>query len=91
MAAWTLPENWADIAKFYIEALEDVPHDLVEEALKHVRLNCTFFPKPAELRGPIAEALSERRAARDRLETVLALGRFLEPPDPEVDPPEKAS
>ena len=73
-----LPQNWAQIAGFYHEVLADVPLDLVEAALLHVRRTCTFFPKPAEIRGPIAEQLTERRRTRDRLETMLALGRFEE-------------
>lgn len=71
-----LPANWAEVYDFYLEGFEDVPADLVAVALKHVRLNCKFFPKPAEFRQPIAEALSERLATRTRLGTILKIGQF---------------
>jgi hypothetical protein len=67
LAIWKLPDDWAAMAPFYIEALADVPADLVDIALKHVRLNCKWFPKPAELRAPIERLLAERqRVAADR-------------------------
>ena len=55
------PDNWERIAVFYLEAFEDAPLDLVQAALKDVRRTCKFFPKPAELRAPIAKEIGERR------------------------------
>lgn len=61
------PANWGHIAEFYLEALEDVPADLAREALRHVRRNVRFFPKPADLRAPIVEELARRQHIRLRL------------------------
>lgn len=62
LAIWNLPENWTEIASFYIEALEDLPGDLVERALRNARLSCKWFPKPAELRTQeISNELQARR------------------------------
>lgn len=61
LAIWQVPAAWPTIARFYIEALETVPADLVERALEHARLNCKWLPKPAELLEPIRESLATRR------------------------------
>lgn len=65
------PPNWDKTAKFYLEALEDVPGDLVRSALREVRLTSKFFPKPAELRKPIGEEFARRKAAASLLKAAL--------------------
>lgn len=67
---WNPPEDWDDIAQFYREALEDVPVDLVQSALKHLRLTLKWFPKPCELRAPIEAELQRRRDVLRRLRTM---------------------
>lgn len=65
-ALWTLPENWDQTAKFYLEALEGLPSDLVDEALRQARMNCKWLPKPAELREFVnKELLSRKRYAHE--------------------------
>ena len=64
---WNPPEDWDDIAQFYREALEDVPLDLVQSSLKHLRLTLKWFPKPCELRAPIDAELRRRRDVLRRL------------------------
>lgn len=67
LAIWPLPPNWAQIAPHYREALADVPADLVDMALRHVRLTSKWLPKPSEIREPIARLLELRqRAHADR-------------------------
>lgn len=66
-----VPQNWDRTAKFYLEALEDVPPDLAELAMKRVRMNLKFFPKPSEIRAQIAPELGERNTARARLSHAL--------------------
>ena len=63
-----MPENWDEVAKFYLEAFEDMPIDLVEKALKEVRRNLKWFPKPSELRKPVADDLARRKMALNKLE-----------------------
>ena len=67
---WKLPEDWDDIAPFYREALADVPVDLVQSALKHLRLTLKWFPKPCELRAPIEAELQRRRDLLRRIKTM---------------------
>lgn len=67
---WKLPEDWDDIAPFYREALADVPVDLVQSALKHLRLTLKWFPKPCELRAPVEAELQRRRDLLRRLKTM---------------------
>ncbi len=55
-----LPENWDDIAEFYLEALEDVPLDIVRDGLKTIRLGSVFFPKPAEIRRAVKDKLDAK-------------------------------
>jgi hypothetical protein len=67
---WKLPEDWDDVAPFYREALADVPLDLVQSALKHLRLTLKWFPKPCELRAPIEAELRRRRDLLRRIKTM---------------------
>jgi hypothetical protein len=67
---WKLPEDWDDVAPFYREALADVPLDLVQSALKHLRLTLKWFPKPCELRAPIEAELRHRRDLLRRIKTM---------------------
>ena len=76
MELYGVPDNWDAIAIFHLEAFEDVPLDLVVRALKTVRRTCRFFPKPAELRGPIKDDLLERIVTRVRLGSMLRFGHF---------------
>ncbi|MGE0714836.1 MAG: hypothetical protein AB7P02_05290 [Alphaproteobacteria bacterium] len=46
-----------------IEALDGAPIDLVVEALRRVRLECTFCPRPAEIRRRVEAAVGERKRA----------------------------
>jgi hypothetical protein len=71
MGIWGVPPNWAEIAGFYLEVLEDVPPDLASLAMKHCRRNCRFMPRPADIRDQIAEELAERRVALSRLRHAL--------------------
>ena len=64
LALWRLPDDWPKVAKFYVEALADVPADLVDETLKHARLTSKWLPKPSELREPIAERIKTRSRIR---------------------------
>lgn len=68
LALWPLPAEFDTTAKFYREALQDVPLDLVETALRHVRLSSRFFPRPAEIRDAIRDELARRRMRLDRAE-----------------------
>lgn len=72
---WKLPDDWDDTAAFYVEALEDVPADLVQVALKHARLSIKWFPKPCELREPILDELARRRAVLTRLRTMELMAK----------------
>ena len=74
LALWTVPDNWDNVAGFYLEALEDVPADLVEVALKSLRQRRRWnnFPKPADLRVPIVDLLNARRVELNTIKTMLA-------------------
>jgi len=82
LAIWPVPDDWAEKAWMYLEALEDVPSDLVETALRTLRLQRRWptFPKPADLRAPIVVALAERRTESNKIAAALSKARR--------DPPE---
>ena len=69
------PENWHLVAKFYLEAIEDIPEDLLMIALKSVRTNNKWFPKPVEIREAAMNELSARRYATTKLKVMLRYHR----------------
>jgi hypothetical protein len=90
LALWPLPANWSDVAEFYREALADVPADLVDHALRHVRRTSKFFPKPAELREPIAAALKARTDAQASALRNARIHRENNQPREKVSPAQRA-
>jgi hypothetical protein len=66
-----VPNNWDRIATFYLEAVADVPPDLLALALRRIRLESKWFPKPAEIRAAIDAELSERKTAAFRLRLAM--------------------
>jgi len=86
LALWPKPAEFETTAEFYLEALETVPADLVEKALKHVRLNSKFFPKPAELLEPIRAEMTQRR---ESLRDAEGKARNYRPPEPEITEAER--
>lgn len=44
-----------------MEALEDVPLDIAQTALRRVRMECRFTPRPAEIRERVIAELGERK------------------------------
>lgn len=81
LSVFTLPENWEMQSDLYVGALEDLPPDLVREGLGHTVKHYRFkFPKPADIRAPIEDEFTRRRAHVTRLETILKAGRFKEEP-----------
>lgn len=85
LALWPLPPNFGVTAKFYREALEDVPADLVAKALKQIRLSSKFFPKPAEIRELIRDELTRRRRERWEIEQKARNWKPSAPPVTEQD------
>lgn len=69
-----------------IEALEDIPLDIVESTLKRVRMELTFFPRPAEVRERAMAERGERKrlATKARVAAHMAAQRE---PAPERSPP----
>ena len=59
-------DNWNVIAKFYLEAIDEIPEDLLRETLKHVRMTKKWFPKPVELREYALDKLFHRRISIHR-------------------------
>jgi hypothetical protein len=73
------PNNWASAVQIYIEALADIPPELLRAAVRHAIAANPYFPKPAELRASIADELqSYWRRRREEMPTL---------PKPEDRPP----
>lgn len=74
---WPSPDNFETTGLFYVEALEDVPADIVEAALKHVRLHHRYqrMPTPADFRAAAAGALVKRKVALSKAQ--LAQGNLI--------------
>lgn len=65
-----------------MEALEDVPLDIAQAALKRVRLECHFFPDPADIRERVVAELGERKRAamKAKVAADMAARRKEQPP-----------
>lgn len=78
-----MPKNWTTAAPLYIEALADIPLELLAVAVKHSIVSNPYFPKPAELRACISDELADyRRRQHDR--------RLAQLPKPEEPAPPTA-
>lgn len=75
------PRNWATAAGLYLDALADIPAELLAVAVKHAITSNPFFPKPADLRLSIVDELSDYRRRQNEAR------RALLPPPPDVPPP----
>lgn len=74
-----------DAMKFYVEALDDIPPDLLERAIDGVVRNYKYghrLPPPADLRAVVEEELSARMKARARIEAAQKFGRYDTPREP---------
>jgi hypothetical protein len=78
------PRNWETAAALYVEALADIPPELLAKAVQHAIVSNPYFPKPADLRASIADELGHYRWQRER-ERLAAL-----PAPPEPSPPTAA-
>ena len=59
--------RWATMVPLYLDALGDLPADLLHEAvLRCIRHHQRFMPTPAEIRAQISSDLEHRRWMRDR-------------------------
>jgi hypothetical protein len=75
------PRNWATAVPLYVEALADIPPELLAKAVSLAISGNPFFPKPAELRASIADELEHHRWRQQR-ERLAALPMPPEPPPP---------
>jgi hypothetical protein len=81
MAAW-----WARNAQIYCAALADLPPDLLALAQAH-GVKARFFPKIADLRGPVEELLDDRKTALRRLAVMRDMARRVNAAAPRRTPP----
>ena len=69
------PQQAAALSEGAMEALEGVPLDIAQAALKRVRMECKFFPRPSEIRERVVAELGERRRAKAKAEVALAMAQ----------------
>jgi hypothetical protein len=67
------PNQSAALSEALMEALEDAPLDIAQAALKRVRMECKWFPKPAEIRERVIEELGERKRAALKAEVAASM------------------
>jgi hypothetical protein len=53
------PANWKTAAPIYLEALADIPAELLAKAVRHAIQWNPFFPKPGDLRQSIKDELAD--------------------------------
>lgn len=69
LVMWTPPKdlNLQDAMPLYVQALSDLPIDLLRAAMAKAAKNCEFFPRPATIRDQVASEFSARRHTLSRL------------------------
>ena len=75
LTVFDTPKNWAKMAPTYLEALEKYPEWAIADALRSIRLDHKFFPRPAEIRAEIPEQYHRMVLAKMRLETARMIAR----------------
>lgn len=65
-----VPDNWDEVAGFYLEAIADLPEDMLVKTLKQLRLTSKWFPKPSEIRAAIPMEFRDRVNAKFSLRTM---------------------
>ena len=71
-----------DATAFYLEALDDLPADLLVKAVDRIVRTYVYghrLPPPGDLRASIRDELSRRHHARLQIRTALDLGRMAAP------------
>ena len=81
MTIFRTPDSWEDASDTYMDALADLPADLLDEGVRYCLKTCRYFPRPAEIFAPIQGELDKRHATVRRLETMLAVAKW---PEPEI-------
>ena len=77
-----------DAMRFYVEALDDVPPDLLERAVDNVVRNYKYghrMPPPADLRAVVEQDMAARANALARIETAQKFGKYDKPYEPPSD------
>jgi len=69
------PDNWELLADDYLDELSQVPTDLLHEIWVHVRRECKYLPKIAEMLEPVKDKILARRIKRSKLEVMLQYSR----------------
>ena len=91
LTVFDLPSNWSEQSKVYVAALEDLPADLVRGGLQSVVRTYKYkFPKPASIREPVEQEYADRKMVVVKLERVLTIGKFRDPPRARRTPEELA-
>ena len=62
-----MPSNWDRVAEFYLEVIEDLPMDIIIDAMRTLRQTCKWFPKPSEIRDAINSIHWQRVMAASKL------------------------
>lgn len=76
---WKLPDNWASIAAFYVEALSEFHEDVIRDALHQARTTLKWFPKPCELRDLALPMHGRRLRTKAHLMVIEYYGRRMAP------------
>ncbi len=87
--AQSISDWWGRNRGDYLEALEDLPWDLMHMAMRRARRDLTYMPRPAEIRALVSSELARRQLAKMRLQTAgrIARSAIARPkPDAEVRP-----
>lgn len=67
-----LSEDEADLRlELFIEALADIPADLIDVARQRCMRNCKFSPSPAEIREQVKPEIDEREMAGSIIKALL--------------------
>lgn len=69
------PDNWDSLVDDYLDELSQIPSDLLNEIVTHIRRNCKFFPKIADLLECVQDRITSRNIKLTKLRIMADYAR----------------
>ena len=69
------PDNWDELVDDYLDEISKIPTDLLGDIVVHIRRNCKFFPKIADLIECVQDRITSRNIKLTKLRIMADYSR----------------